>query len=279
MGKTISEQLKKRVKEHQTLNEKNNQLVRLSFKEINEKLGGLKKGELIAIGGRTGMGTTTLSLQLVLELSVNQKVLFNSLEHNQEWITDKVISQLLQFSFGDFHSGKYKNDNVILDLNSAINKTNERDLDIIYGFQKLADLEKELQQKAYDFVIIDWFQKLIYNENNKESDLTLVAIRLQEIAKQNNICIIVTSALSWQLEYRGGDNRPCLWDFLAPQETVNYFDKIFMLYRPEYYGFTEDENGVSNKNKSFLYLVKNTTGSLAEFELLIDDDFTKFYKL
>jgi replicative DNA helicase len=279
MAKTILSLIQQRVKQHYLLKDGNYDMISTPFKSLNEKIKGFKKGELVLIAARPGMGKTTLALQIAIESAPTEKQLFVSLDNDESWMSDKVISQLEAQSFGDIRSGKLREVlNVIEMMDNAARKAYKTGFDTLFDTRSVRSIEKQLEIKHHDLLIIDWFQFLTCEISDPSLDLIEVVKELKRIAKEKNIVVILTGYVSWMAEERGGDKRPSLSDIRCPEEVEEYFDKVFMLYRPEYYGITEDCEGNSMIDKAELYMVKNKTGKLFSTTLNIDENFTKFYE-
>jgi replicative DNA helicase len=275
MEKSISNILEKRINQHNNYKEESYEMIPTSFPSLNKKLDGFKKGEVIVIAGRPSMGTTTLLLQLATEMATNSKILFNSLQHDEQWISDKLISIIEGQPFQNIRTGKFKKEGFRFPLEPSLTNEEFKSCDVVFYLKNIEKLKNLIVENKYDLVFIDWLQQLKDSENNEES--VIIIQELKQLAKKNDICIILSSTVSWEVEYRGGDCRPKLSDLRCPETMEDFLDKVFMLYRPEVYGITEDYEGNANVNSADLYLVKNNSGKLYEFPLRTNDDFTKFY--
>ena len=90
------------------------------------------------------------------------------------------------------------------------------------------------------------------------------------MAKTNNICIVASSQLSRAVESRGGDKKPILSDLRESGAIEQDADKVLLIYRPEYYNFTIDENGFSTKNRMEVIIAKNSMGAIGSIDLKYD---------
>ncbi|MFN5785020.1 MAG: DnaB-like helicase C-terminal domain-containing protein, partial [Flavobacteriia bacterium] len=72
-----------------------------------------------------------------------------------------------------------------------------------------------------------------------------------------------------------GDKRPLLSDLRESGAIEQDADKVLFLYRPEYYGFLQDEEGNSTQGISELILAKNRNGYLDRFLFNRDEHFTR----
>lgn len=264
----IEEQFKKKTNRKQ--------FIPTGFENIDNELIGLSKGELCIIGGRSGMGTTTLGIQLALQMGISHRVVFWNIHHSSEWMGDKLISQISHTPFQEVRNQKaFK----VIDKNNVVSKMEKLHFNLFKKNRNLKDLNQLLSvSNKIEIIIIDYLQLLEYENQiefmHEESGMA----QLKRIAEKNNILIIALSQVSREVEERGGENRPRLGDILGPKRVSEFADKVFLMYRPEYYGITEDYLGNTNHNHISLELVKNTSGALHQFQLMKDNNFTHFIK-
>jgi replicative DNA helicase len=91
--------------------------------------------------------------------------------------------------------------------------------------------------------------------------------------------VIALSQLSRAVETRGGDKRPQLSDLRESGSIEQDADMVMFLYRPEYYGITEDENGMPTAGTGEVIISKHRNGSLGSVQLKFIGKFTKFDNL
>lgn len=195
--------------------------IETGFTELDEKLGGIKKGEIICIAARPAMGKTTFALNLITNFAIQQiPTAIFSLDNNKSMLTDRikdiecrVSHTLLETSINLLLFEKYINiyDNI---------------LDIT-GIEQRA--RKLKLQENIGLIVIDYLQ-LIKHEGALEE----VIIRLKTLAKELNIPIIILSQLSKELESRE-DKRPLLSDFKNSACLTDYADTILFVYRDDFY--------------------------------------------
>ncbi len=96
-----------------------------------------------------------------------------------------------------------------------------------------------VKENKVEVIFIDYVQLILnYNRrHNREMELASVARELKKLAKELNVCVVVTSQLSRQVENRpGGSKRPQLSDLRESGAIEQDADKVIFLYRAEYYG-------------------------------------------
>ncbi|MFN3939398.1 MAG: DnaB-like helicase C-terminal domain-containing protein, partial [Chitinophagales bacterium] len=90
------------------------------------------------------------------------------------------------------------------------------------------------------------------------------------------IPIIALSQLSRKVEDRGGNKRPILSDLRESGAIEQDADLVCFLYRPEYYGFDEDEEGNPTKGVAEVIVAKHRNGALDKIRVRFIDQYIKF---
>src|SRR5690606_22860877 len=73
--------------------------------------------------------------------------------------------------------------------------------------------------------------------------------------------------------------RPQLSDLRESGSIEQDADMVMFLYRPEYYGITEDENGMPTQGVGEVIIAKHRNGSLDTVQLKFIGKYTKFADL
>ena len=102
---------------------------------------------------------------------------------------------------------------------------------------------------------------------NREQEIASISRALKNIAKELNVPVVALSQLSRAVETRGGDKRPQLSDLRESGSIEQDADMVMFLYRPEYYGITEDEMGQPSNGVGEVIIAKHRNGSLDTVKL------------
>ncbi|MBK6953811.1 MAG: DnaB-like helicase C-terminal domain-containing protein [Crocinitomicaceae bacterium] len=130
-------------------------------------------------------------------------------------------------------------------------------------------------------IVVDYLQLMGSHRNryNRETEMSIISRALKNIARDLNVCVIAASQLSRSVETRGGDKRPYLSDLRESGAIEQDADKVIFLYRGNYYGLIEDENGMPTDGIAELIVAKNRSGTLDNIRMSIDSEFTRFTDL
>ena len=114
-------------------------------------------------------------------------------------------------------------------------------------FDLRAKARRLSSQHGIKLIVVDYLQLMTAGtttkSGNREQEISYISRSLKGIAKELNVPVIALSQLSRAVETRGGTKRPMLSDLRESGAIEQDADKVFFLYRPEYYGFMQDEDG------------------------------------
>src|SRR5690606_22671935 len=103
---------------------------------------------------------------------------------------------------------------------------------------------------------------------------------LKSVAKELNIPVLALSQLSRAVESRPGNSkRPMLSDLRESGSIEQDADMVLFLYRPEYYGLTEDEEGRSTAGVGEVIIAKHRNGETGIVPLKFVGKYVKFVDL
>lgn len=256
------------------------------FVELDRVTSGWQPSDLIIIAARPGMGKTAFVLSMARNIAVQFKkpMAFFSLEMASLQLVNRLISSETEISAeklrrGDLAEYEWQQ------LNSKIGKLEEAPIFIddtpsLSIFELRAKCRRLKQQKNIELIVIDYLQLMHSGTDsrntNREQEISYISRSLKSIAKELNVPVIALSQLSRQAEKRGGNQRPMLSDLRESGAIEQDADMVLFIYRPEYYGLTEDENGNSTAGKAEIMIAKHRNGALKNVYLRFIDRMAKF---
>jgi replicative DNA helicase len=227
--------------------------------DLDFKMGGLQKSDLVILAGRPGMGKTALATNIAYNVAkafaqgdvrpdgsretVNGGVVgFFSLEMSAEQLATRIISEQTGIPSNKIRRG-------------AIGETDfERIKDVSIELQSLpfyvdetgglsigqlaARARRLKRQRGLDLLVIDYVQLLQgstrRSSENRVQEITEITTRLKALAKELNVPVVALSQLSRQVESRE-DKHPQLSDLRESGSIEQDADVVLFVYREEYY--------------------------------------------
>jgi replicative DNA helicase len=243
--------------------------------------GAFFKKEVVVIAGRPGMGKTQLLVHWANLIAKNQRVLFHSLDCTIAEITNRFLANTTGVSMQHIHENKLS-EQQIQSLNEGKETLKDKGLFLvdasIRSLNNLKSYYREVIPKHnIEVVFLDYIQLFSdYRGRNREQEIAGFMRTVKELAKELNVCIFLASQLSRSVETRGGDHRPILSDLRESGAIEEFSDKVFFIYRPEYYGISINEEGESTINRVEIIIAKNNLYGMNILLLERDDNFTQF---
>lgn len=260
------------------------------FTALDRVTSGWQKSDLVIIAARPAMGKTAFVLSVLRNAAVdhNRPVAIFSLEMSSVQLVNRLIS-----SEAELDSEKIKK-GTLADHEWAqlIHKTAKLskaplfvdDTPALSILELRAKCRKLKAQHDIQMVVVDYLQLMSGDSKggfggNREQEIASISRALKKIAKELSIPVIALSQLSRAVETRGGDKRPQLSDLRESGAIEQDADMVMFLYRPEYYGITEDEGGASTAGVGEVIIAKHRNGSLENVKLRFIGRYTKFTDL
>jgi replicative DNA helicase len=228
------------------------------LKDLDNKLGGLHKSDLIIIAGRPSMGKTALGTNIAFNIARNfkekiddlgikklidgGKVAFFSLEMSSEQLATRILAEQTKISGDKMRKAELSKD----DFKKIAKSTSEiEDLNLfiddnpILTIATLRARARRLQRLyGIDIIIIDYLQLMSSSLKTKNEgrvqEISEITRGLKAIAKELNIPIIALSQLSRQVEQRD-DKRPQLSDLRESGTIEQDSDVVMFIFRESYY--------------------------------------------
>jgi len=260
------------------------------FTDLDRITGGWQKSDLVIIAARPAMGKTAFVLTCARNAAVDFKkpVVVFSLEMSSVQLVNRLISgeteieqekirkgNLAEWEWQQLHSkiGTLTEAPLLIDDTPALN---------IFEFR--AKCRRLKSQYDIQMIIIDYLQ-LMHGKGegggNREQEIGSISRALKSVAKELEVPVLALSQLSRAVESRPGQNgkRPMLSDLRESGSIEQDADMVLFLYRPEYYGITEDENGRSNAGVGEVIIGKNRHGETGIVPLRFIGKYVKFADL
>jgi replicative DNA helicase len=255
------------------------------YYDIDSITGNFKESELIILAARPSMGKTALAINIAKNVAKYDKksVAVFSLEMSKEQLIQRVIVEETGYSLNDIQKGNLtahdveridRITNEIKDISLYIDDTASISL-----FALRTKCRKIKAEKGLDLIVIDYLQLMTVGDSqknrNREQEISTISRGLKQLAKELMIPIIALSQLSRSVELTK-DKKPLLSSLRESGAIEADADLVIMLYRPEYYKITEDENGESTEGVCWVLIPKNRNGKTGEVKMIFDGSRFRF---
>ena len=247
------------------------------LRDLDSKINGLNKSDLLLIAARPGMGKTSIALNIALSVAKKSKkaVVIFSLEMSREQLASRLLSNesfvdsqlLLTGKLSEEEWGK---------LGLAAYALSQTDI-LVDDNPSITVTEMNAKCRRVDnlgLIIIDYLQ-LMTSATGKVSDNRVTAVgeisrALKIMAKELNVPVICLSQLNRANESRA-DKRPMLSDLRESGSIEQDADEVLFLYRADYYNPDSEE-----KNVAECIVAKNRHGETGTVKLQWLPQFTTF---
>lgn len=248
------------------------------FIDLDKKLSGLQKSDLVLLAARPSMGKTALGINIATNsaLKAKAKVAIFSLEMSKEQLVQRIISSTSHVDLQKIISGDLVDDEW-LEIVNSMGPLSKMDIyiDDTAGIS-LTELKAKCRrikiERGLDLILIDYLQlmELEGHTESRQQEISSISRGLKAIAKEMECPVVALSQLSRAPELRS-DHRPILSDLRESGAIEQDADVVMFLYRDDYYH--EDSE---KKNIGELIISKHRNGPTGNIELVWKGEYTKF---
>jgi len=252
------------------------------FLDLDNRIGGFKKTDLIIVAGRPSMGKTSFALNIANNIAINKPVGFFSLEMSSTQLSARLISMETGISVDKLLSGQFQ-DSDALTIQRSVTKINNLPMFIddtsSLNIFELKSKAKHMKVK-HDIgaIFVDYLQ-LCTTERGlpREQQISLISGTLKGIAKELNIPVIALSQMNRGVEQRL-TKKPQLSDLRESGAIEQDADMVIFVHRPEVYDikFLDDPSQTPTENLAQIIISKNRNGAIGDVNLTFIKHQTKF---
>mgnify|MGYP001375427148 FL=1 len=215
--------------------------------ELDDRLGGLHKSDLVIIAGRPSMGKTALATNIaynaakkIQDEGKKTSIAFFSLEMSSEQLSTRILAEQSRVKSNDIRRGKISEEQFDKFIETSKNISelplyiDETPAISIAALSNRARRIKRLY--GVDMVVIDYIQ-LMSASNFREGrvqEISEITQGLKALAKELSVPVVALSQLSRAVEQRD-DKKPQLADLRESGSIEQDADVVMFVYREAYY--------------------------------------------
>ena len=217
------------------------------LKDLDDRLGGLHKSDLIIIAGRPSMGKTALATNIAFNAAKNfqdkgdkTSVAFFSLEMSSEQLSTRILAEQSRIKSNDIRRGKISEEQFdkFIETSKDISELplyiDETPAISVAALSNRARRIKRLY--GLDLIVIDYIQ-LMRGTNNRDGrvqEISEITQGLKALAKELSVPVVALSQLSRAVEQRD-EKKPLLSDLRESGSIEQDADVVMFVYREAYY--------------------------------------------
>jgi len=254
------------------------------FAELDGKLAGFQKSDLIILAARPSMGKTSLALDIARKAAVNHKVpvAIFSLEMSSQQLVDRMLSAEAQVDAWKIRTGHNLSvDTDFKAIGDAIGRLSEAPIFIDdqpgNNILKMRAVARRLKnEKKLGLIIVDYLQLMVptqagrYNDNLVQQ-VTEISRSLKNMARELELPVLALSQLSRAVEQRGG--KPRLSDLRDSGSIEQDADVVMFIHREA------DQDAGGRKEEAEILIEKHRNGPTGSVKLFFDTKKTTFLSM
>lgn len=248
--------------------------------DLDKKLAGLQKGNLVVIAGRTSMGKSALATTIATHVGRQHgPVALFSLEMSRREVAQRILCSYGKIDSLKLKTGQVKEQNWS-DLLQAAGDLYDLPLFVdeaagVSVMEIRAKCRRLQRIHGLELVIVDYLQLMHGRRNteNRQTEIAEISRSLKGLAQEMDLPVIAVSQLNRQLETRT-DKRPQLSDLRESGAIEQDADVVILIHRDERYNDESKERGIAQ-----LMIAKHRSGPTGVVKVAFQEDYTKFANL
>ncbi|MDA0365971.1 MAG: replicative DNA helicase [Chloroflexi bacterium] len=230
--------------------------IRSGFMDLDALLGGFKRGDLVILAARTGVGKTSLLLNLARNAAVGQHatVAVFSLEMSGEQLAMRLLSAEADVEMARLRLGRHteQEEHRVMHAHGVLGGTNIfiDDSAVLTVPEIRAKCRRLQAEHGLDLVVVDYLQLLHGSgrADTRTNEISQISRALKELARELNTPVIAAAQLSRAVESRH-PHIPMLSDLRESGSIEQDADIVTFIYREDVY-LTPDEWQAQNPDVS-----------------------------
>src|SRR5210317_340996 len=180
------------------------------LKDLDEKLGGLHKSDLVILAGRPSMGKTALATNIaynaaqhILKRQEKSSVAFFSLEMSSEQLSTRILSEQARIKSDDIRRGKVSEEEINRYIETSRNIYNLPlyiDETPAITIATLSNRSRRIKRLfGLSLIVVDYIQLMRTNSNRMDGrvqEISEITQGLKALAKELNVPVVALSQLS-----------------------------------------------------------------------------------
>ncbi len=257
------------------------------FKSIDDKVMGLKSGDLFVIGAQTSIGKTALALNITTNVAKNGKeVAYFSLEMKPEKLYLRIAATIMGVPANRLANQNYWDSNISSKVGETFQSIGRLPIRMPraenFTIDKIVSLTRMTHsKKPLDLLVLDYLQIVRDpkgSSNNRPAFISDVCAELKALAMSLNIPVIVLAQVSRKAN-EGKVHKPEIWQLKESGSIEQAADVVLLIHRNKYGQESEGYDPELGDNHAMFRIVKNRDGECADVLVGYEPSLTLFCEL
>jgi replicative DNA helicase len=256
------------------------------YKDLDNKLAGFQKSDLIILAARPSMGKTSLALDIARKAAINHNVAVGifSLEMSSQQLVDRMLAAESNVDAWKLRTGH----NLSIDqdfkaIRDAMDRLSKAPIYIDdqagNNILKMRAVARRLKsEKGLGLIVVDYLQLMVptqgRNNDNMVQQVTEISRSLKQLARELEVPVLALSQLSRAVEQRGEGGRPKLSDLRDSGSIEQDADVVMFIHREDKYNKDSGRPNIAN-----IIIEKHRNGPTGTVELYFDEKKTTFLSI
>lgn len=247
------------------------------FHDLDNKLAGLQKSDLIILAARPSMGKTSLALDIARHAacSANVPVGIFSLEMSTQQLVERIIAAESFVDSWKLRTGKISAEEEFARIRDALDVLSRAPIFIDdEASNNITRMKSEARRLKSEhnlgLIIVDYLQLMVPRKDTDSvvQQVTEISRSLKGLARELDVPVLALSQLNRSVEQRGG--RPRLSDLRDSGSIEQDADVVLFIHREK------DETNNEKQSMSEILIEKHRNGATGKVDLYFDSKRTSF---
>ncbi len=253
--------------------------IRTGFDDLDHKLAGLQKSDLIILAARPGMGKTSLALDIARNtaLKYGTTVGIFSLEMSSAQLVDRMLASESRVDSWKLRTGKLSAEEDFARIRDSLDKLAQApifiDDDSYIDIMRMKGVSRKLKaEHNLGLIVVDYLQLLVPRRNFESmvQQVSEISRSLKALARELDVPVLALSQLNRNVEQRGG--KPKLSDLRDSGSIEQDADVVMFIHRDE----KDNNEGSRRSNMADIMIEKHRNGPTGTVKLYFDEQRVTF---
>lgn len=257
--------------------------VSTGFKELDAKLSGFQKSDLIILAARPSMGKTSLALDIARQAAVNHNIPVGifSLEMSSQQLVDRMLAAEARVDAWRLRTGKISAEDEFSRIRDSLDRLSKAPIYIDdkpgNNILTMRAVSRRLKsEKDLRLIVVDYLQLMAPTQTRSSDSLvqqvTEISRSLKHLARELDVPVLALSQLSRAVESRGG--KPRLSDLRDSGSIEQDADVVMFIHRDDKYNENSDRPNIAE-----ILIEKHRNGPTGKVDLYFDEEKATFLSI